>query len=224
MAERVVLCYGDSNTHGTRPIARPGESGRLGPDQRWPGVLRARLGAGWRVVEEGLPGRTTVHDDPIEGRHKNGLAYLRPCLESHLPIDLLVLMLGTNDLKARFCVSPAEIAASVAVLLREVQACAAGPSGGVPGILLVAPVPIAEAGFLGEIFRGGAEKSRSLAALYRDVAASFGTRFLDAGEAATASPVDGIHYEAAEHARLGEAVHRAIEEAWAPVRPGQSAP
>ncbi len=79
--ERVVLCYGDSNTHGTMPMATLGEMGRFGPAERWPGVLGAELGVGWRVVEEGLPGRTTVYPDPISGVHKNGLALLPAALE-----------------------------------------------------------------------------------------------------------------------------------------------
>lgn len=212
MADRVVLCYGDSNTHGTKPLAHAGDLQRFGPTERWPGVLRGRLGDGWQVLEEGLPARTTVHDDPVDGRHKNGLAYLRPCLESQLPVDVLVLMLGTNDLKARFSVTPADIAASVGVLLREVQACAAGPSGRSPRILLLSPAPIEETGVLGEVFAGGAAKSRALAGLYREVAARFGARFLDAGAAATVIPIDGIHYDVEQHARLGEAVHRTLQD------------
>ena len=82
------------------PMATLEDAGRWGPAERWPGVLAAELGAGWRVVEEGLPGRTTVYPDPIAGVHKNGLALLPAALESHRPIDLVVLMLGTNDLQA----------------------------------------------------------------------------------------------------------------------------
>ncbi|MGO4839576.1 GDSL-type esterase/lipase family protein, partial [Rhizobiaceae sp. 2RAB30] len=94
---RSVLCFGDSNTHGQVPGMGPLD--RYGPHVRWPGVLRAELGAGWHVIEEGLSGRTTVRDDPIEGAHKNGRTYLRPCLQSHASLDLVILMLGTNDLK-----------------------------------------------------------------------------------------------------------------------------
>src|SRR5262249_4462621 len=75
LTSRPLLCYGDSNTHGTKPLSVPGVLERFDPADRWPGVLREALGPGWTIVEEGLPARTTVHDDPIEGRHKNGLAY-----------------------------------------------------------------------------------------------------------------------------------------------------
>ena len=189
---RTLLCYGDSNTHGTKPLRAPGVLERFDEAERWPGIVREQLGAGWRVIEEGLPARTTVHDDPIEGRHKNGLHYLRPCLESQLPVDLLVLMLGTNDLKTRFGLSPADIAAGIEVLLREVAACAAGPDGGMPALLVMAPVPILEVGFLGEIFAGGAEKSRELAPRYAAVAERHGARFLDAGASVAVSAVDGV--------------------------------
>ena len=209
-AGTTILCYGDSNTHGTKPLLQPGVLQRYEAHERWPGVVRDRLGAGWTVVEEGLPARTTVHDDPIEGRHKNGLAYLQACLESHLPLDLVVLMLGTNDLKARFSVTPADIASSVEVLLKEVVARNAGPDGGTPRLLLVAPVPIEEIGFLGAIFEGGAAKSRELASLYEQVAARQRATFLDAGAVIEVSPTDGIHFEVAQHRRLGEAVAEAI--------------
>ncbi|KVD34104.1 SGNH/GDSL hydrolase family protein [Burkholderia ubonensis] len=203
MAQKTVLCYGDSNTHGTRPMTRPGVLERFDRDDRWTGVLAQALGAGWRVVEEGLPARTTVHDDPIEGRHKNGLSYLRPCLESHLPVDVVVLMLGTNDLKARFSVTPADIAVSAGVLLAELEACRAGPAGTTPQVVLMAPAPIVEVGFLGEIFAGGAAKSRQLASLYARIARDAGAHFLDVGEIVEVSPVDGVHFSADHHRVLG---------------------
>lgn len=210
MPNRTILCYGDSNTHGTRPMQQPGEMHRFGEGERWPGILRHDLGADWRVIEEGLPGRTTVHDDPIEGRHKNGLSALRGCLESHLPLDLVVLMLGTNDLKARFSVTPTDIATSVGVLLDEILACRAGPGGGSPRLLLIAPVPVEEIGFLGGMFEGAGAKSRALAPLYQAAAARRGATFLDAGASAQVSPIDGIHFEADQHRALAAAVSRTI--------------
>ena len=108
---RTVLCYGDSNTWGYDPATRT----RYPPHVRWTGVLATRLGAEYRVVEEGLNGRTTRWDDPIEpGR--NGLTYLRPCIESHQPLDVIIIMLGTNDLKRRFDLSASDIAQSAAAL------------------------------------------------------------------------------------------------------------
>jgi lysophospholipase L1-like esterase len=212
MAERVLLAYGDSNTHGTVPMETLEDSGRWGPSERWPGVLAAALGADWRVVEEGLPGRTTVYPDPISGVHKNGLALLPAALESHRPIDLVTIMLGTNDCKQRFNVPPVEIAESVSLLLHLVRHSYMGPAGGQPAILLVAPPPLLEAGCLGEIFAGGAAKSARLAEFYATVATRHGAGFLDAGKVITSSPMDGVHFDAEEHTKLGHAVAAAVRD------------
>jgi len=211
MTERVVLTYGDSNTHGTPPITTLEDLGRHGPDERWPGVLGAELGAGWRVVEEGLPGRTTVFPDPVAGVHKNGLAVLPAILESHRPVDVVVIMLGTNDLKQRFACPPVEIAEGAGVLVHAVLHSYMGPGGSQPKVLLIAPPPVLEAGCLAEIFAGGAAKSQRLAAEYARVAARHNTSFLDAGAVIRSSPLDGVHYDAAEHGKLGRAVARAVK-------------
>ncbi len=210
MGERTVLCYGDSNTHGTMPMTRPLERRRFGPDARWPGVLAAFLGPGWRVVEEGLPGRTTVHPDPVMGTHMNGLAVLPAVLESHRPIDVVALMLGTNDLKTMYGVAPLLIADSLSRLVAAIRQSEAGPEGAAPEVLLICPPPVLESAWLGEIFAGGAVKSQGLAALCAEVAVRHGARFLDAGAVIASSPVDGVHFEAEDHARLGRAVATAL--------------
>ena len=207
---RTVLCYGDSNTHGTLPMASPEAMGRLGPDERWPGVLAAALGPGWRVVEEGLPGRTTVHPDPIEGVHKNGLAALPIALESHRPLDLVVLMLGTNDLKARFSLVPEDIAAGIERLVLAVGTSAAGPELAAPKLLLVAPPPVIEAGCLAAMFTGGAAKSARFGELYGAVARRHRVACLDAGTVIRSDAAEGIHFGAGEHAKLGRAVAGAV--------------
>lgn len=210
MTQRTLLCYGDSNTHGTMPMRTLEDIGRFGPAERWPGVLAAELGPRWRLVEEGLPGRTSVHPDPVSGPHKNGLAVLPAALNSHRPIDLVVLMLGTNDLKARFQVPAVEIGELIGLLLRAVQASQAGPAGAAPQLLLVAPPPVLEAGCLAEIFAGAAAKSHRLAGIYQAVARRHGCAFLDAGSVVASSPLDGVHFEAADHVRLGRAVAGAV--------------
>ncbi len=203
---RTVLVYGDSNSHGTAPMPTLLDRARYGFDQRWPGVMAGRLGAGWQVIEEALPGRTTVHPDPVSGLHKNGLAVLPAALESHAPIDLVILMLGTNDLKARFALPPVEIAVGVEQLVRHVRQGFCGPEGRAPALLLVCPPPVEEAGCLAEVFAGGAAKSRRLAPFYAEAAARWGAAFLDAGTVIDPSPVDGVHFAADAHRRLGEAI------------------
>lgn len=214
VGRRTVLLYGDSNTHGTCPMADAADRRRHPEEVRWPGVLAAELGPGWRVIDEGLPGRTTVHDDPVEGAHRNGLAVLPAILESHRPIDLVVLKLGTNDLKARFAVTPADIAASLERLVQAVRASAAGPASGAPAVLVIAPPPVEEAGWLAEMFAGGAAKSRLLGARIGEMAARLGVPFLDAGGVVAVDPLDGVHYDAAGHAALGRAVAAAIRARW----------
>jgi len=210
MGQRTILCYGDSNTHGTMPMESLDVMGRFGRADRWPGVLAAALGAGFHIIEEGLPGRTTVHPDPVAGVYKNGLAVLPAVLESHAPIDLVVLMLGTNDLKHRFQLPPVEIAESAAQLVLTIRHSEAGPEGRAPDVLLVCPPPVLEAGCLEEIFEGGADKSRRLAGFYAAIAARLGVGFLDAGKIIVSSPLDGVHFDADQHAKLGRAVADAV--------------
>lgn len=204
-----VLCYGDSNTHGTAPMSGPDDIRRLGPTERWPCVAQAALGAGYTLIEEGLPARTTVHDDPIEGAHKNGRTYLLPCLESHWPLDAVIVMLGVNDLKARFNLNPDDIAYGVGALLTLIKTTT-NSSGNPPNILVVAAPPILEAGWLATMFAGGAEKSRHLASAMQTQAERHGASFLDAGKIAHVSPIDGIHFDAHNHRAIGLAIAEKI--------------
>lgn len=208
---RTILCFGDSNTYGAVPtLARVGRH-RFAPDRRWPGILRRTLGSGWDVIEEGQPSRTTVWDDPIEGIHKNGLKALPVCLESHMPLDLVILMLGTNDLKHRFSVTASDIANSIEVLIKAVQRSEAEPSGAAPAVLAVAPPPIQEVDWFAEMFLGGAAKSARLAGLIGQAASRSGAAFVDAAELVEASAVDGIHLDSDAHRALGVELSRVVQ-------------
>ena len=206
----VLLTFGDSNTHGTRPITAAGVLQRHPPADRWPDVAAAALGPAWTLCPEGLPGRTTALDDPVTGPHLNGLTGLRIALLTHAPIDVLTVMLGTNDLKTRFGASPDRIAAGLAALLDlallpEMQA----RSGGFR-ILAIAPPPVAEVGVLAAQFTGAAAKARALAPRIAAVAQARGAAFLDAAAHAAVSPVDGVHLDARAHHALGAAVAAAV--------------
>ena len=204
-----MLCYGDSNTWGSDP-----ETGdRFAPDVRWPGALARGLGDGYRVIEEGLPGRTTLRDDPVEGAYKNGKTYLRVCLESHKPVDLVTVMLGTNDLKERFGASASDIAQGAAVLAEIALRSGCGPEGGELVVLLIAPPPVGKLTDMAEMFEGSEGKSARFAAHYQRFAEQHGCGFLDAGAVIVSSDVDGIHLEADEHRKLGEAVAARVEKA-----------
>jgi lysophospholipase L1-like esterase len=198
---KTILCYGDSNTWGYEPATGK----RYPEDVRWPGVLARELGEGFRVIEEALNGRTTVRDDPVE-EYKNGKDYLRPCLESHAPLDLVIIALGVNDLKARLFASASDAADGAGVLVKIAQQSGAGPDGSRPPVLLVAPPPVGVLTELALVFAGAEEKSREFSRQYRRVAKKYGCALLDAGEVVRASDRDGIHLEADEHRRLGEAV------------------
>lgn len=206
---RTILLFGDSNTHGTMPMPDLGFSGRFDREERWTGRLRKLL-PDWEVIAEGHPGRTTLHDDPVEGAHRNGLAVLPALLESHRPIDVVLVMLGTNDLKQRFSVNAGDIALSLERLVQAIRASGAGPGNSAPGILLVAPPPIAEVGCLAGMFAGGAAKSRALAAEIAAAASRANVPFLDAGQVVTVSPIDGIHYDATANPALAQAFATAI--------------
>ena len=209
---RTVLCFGDSNTHGTPPVLALGASYRYDRQTRWPALMAAHLGNNWHVIEEGHPGRTTVHDDPIEGAHRNGITVLPSMLESHKPLDLVILMLGTNDLKGRFSVNPTDIALSLERLIGVIRSFGCGPNGTAPGILLVAPPPIVEVGCLAEMFEGGQAKSHGLSAAIAAAAARANVAFLDAGAHIAVSPIDGIHYDKEAHRTLAAVLGRAVIE------------
>ncbi|WP_181701487.1 SGNH/GDSL hydrolase family protein [Chthonobacter albigriseus] len=209
--ETVVVCFGDSNTHGSAPVPLSPDSvhNRYGPAVRWPGVMAAILGPGFRVIEEGLPGRTTVHADPIEGAHMNGRLALPMVLGTHAPIDILVIMLGTNDLKARFAVTAQDIADSLERLIREARTWTEGRGKPVPKILLVAPTPIMDIPD-GNMFSGGVEKSAGFSVAIRDTAERAGVAFLDAGDHVRTRLLDGVHLDADQHAALGRAMADAV--------------
>jgi lysophospholipase L1-like esterase len=198
---RTVLCYGDSNTWGYDPATRA----RYPPQVRWTGVLAAELGAEYRVVEEGLNGRTTRWDDPIElGR--NGLTSLGPCIESHKPLDLIVIMLGTNDLKHRFDLSASDIAQSAAELALLAWRLVQSPDGSHAEVLLVAPPAVSTLTELDQMFAGAQEKSRQFSHYYRLATGRRHLPFYDAGAVIVSSEKDGIHFDADEHRKLGEAL------------------
>lgn len=199
-----IVAFGDSNTWGYDPATGM----RFASQTRWTGVMAAALGPAHRVIEEGLNGRTTVFLDPIEP-DRRGVDYLPPCLRSHAPLDLLIIALGCNDMKARFNVSAAEIAYGAERLVMLALAEPAGPKGRPPRVLLVAPPPIAKLTGFADMFRGAEPKSRDLAARYAEVAERRGVGFVDAGQFIHCSDLDGIHYEADQHAVLGRAMAEA---------------
>lgn len=205
---RTILCYGDSNTWGADPVS----GGRFDRRTRWPGALRGFLNEGrprgdpaYWIIEEGLCGRTTCRDDPVEGP-RNGLTQIQPILESHKPLDLVIVMLGTNDLKVRFAPTAQDIARGAQRVVQAALASGTGPDGTAPKALMVAPPPVARLSYFREMFAGSEEISARLGARFRQYAAEIGVAFLDAGTVISSSDADGIHFEADQHRLLARAV------------------
>jgi lysophospholipase L1-like esterase len=210
-----ILCYGDSNTWG----ANPASPERFDENTRWTGILQNILGVHYKVIEEGCNGRTTVWDDPIE-QDKNGYTYLRPCLESQRPLDLVIIMLGTNDLKPRFSVSVFDIAASAGQLVKTIKTYFYGNGLTIPEILLVSPILVAdniEQTIFNEMIGGitSVTRSKKFAKAYEEIAVQQGCYFIDASKYASPSLSDGIHMEADEHKKLGYAIAQKIQEIFA---------
>lgn len=197
-----VLCFGDSNTYGSIPGQL---GGRHGPDIRWPGVLARELGDGWRVIEEGLPGRTTVFDDPLVP-YRRGADYLPPCLASHAPLDAVVIFLGTNDLKARMAAGAFDIAAGVGALVQTTLASGSGAGGEPPRVLLLGLPRLGPQ--LPPDFVGADEKAAELPRYLAEQAAWLGVEWLDLSEVTAYSALDGFHLDLEGHAAIGEAVAR----------------
>ncbi|MFN3323206.1 MAG: SGNH/GDSL hydrolase family protein [Bryobacteraceae bacterium] len=202
---RTILCYGDSNTWGFIP----GTGRRYEREVRWPGVLRRELGVQFDVIEAGLNGRTTVWTDPLL-EYRNGKNLLPAWLDTHKPIDLVITMLGLNDLKHKYAASAYDIARGAALLVDMIRKSAAGPDDGPPEALLICPAPVGRLTTFAEMFAGAEEKSRRLPAHYSAVAEETGCHFLDAGEIVRYSDADGLHLSPEEHAKLGCAVAQAV--------------
>ena len=203
-----IVCLGDSNTHGycADPADCADGGARFNENERWTCLLQKALGEEYLVLEEGLSGRTTVFSDPLhEAMPALDVAY--PILMSHEPVDLLIIMLGTNDTKERFCVNPACIARG---LERLVDKCKTIPCWGdhKPNILLIAPPHIGDEMEQSDVMPamglGCAAKSRELAKWYAPVARNQGCAFLDAEGVAEFNKVDYMHLTRKGHAQLAE--------------------
>ncbi|MBQ8109989.1 MAG: SGNH/GDSL hydrolase family protein [Clostridia bacterium] len=207
-----ILCFGDSNTYGYIPTG-----GRYDAHTRWPMRMQEALGEGFTVIEEGFNGRTCVFDDPVEGGYKSGVQYLPPCIMSHNPLDAVLIMLGTNDTKVRFGMTPMTIGQSMMQLVRTAKQYAVDEQGRASRVYIVAPPLILDnlmqtrhAECFGE---QAMAVSRGLAREYRRISKLMRCDFFDAGPFAEVSPLDAVHMTAQGHIRLGEALADKMREA-----------
>lgn len=199
------MCFGDSNTWGYN--AETGQ--RYAEGIRWTSLLDEKLGDSCRIIEEGLPGRTSVVEDPLfEGL--SGLSYIFPCLMSHSPVDLVVIMLGTNDTKERFSLTSYNIAQGIVRLALKAKGSGSGPEGGTPEILVVAPPPIGENYIDSSIGKamgtGCSEKSGDLPEHLAALLSGTGIHFIDSREYVSMNEIDFMHLDEEGHRKLAEFV------------------
>ena len=204
MKKRIV-CFGDSNTWGYDAES----GGRFENGQSWPDLLQERLGEDYEVISEGLGGRTAVMEDPLyEGTR--GLDYIHPCLLSHSPLALVIIMLGTNDAKERFSLTAYNIAVGVVRVAMKARNAPAGRNEGNPRVLVISPPPIGIRYVETESFpamgKGCSEKSEELGGYLRVLCTQEGLDFLDMKGRVSFGKEDHMHLDRKGHEDLAEMV------------------
>ena len=209
MKKRIV-CFGDSNTWGYNASTEE----RFPEDSRWTGLLANLLGNEFQIIEEGLSGRTSVIDDPLfEGL--NGLSYIHPCLMSHSPLELVIIMLGTNDTKERFQLTSHNIAQGIARLAHKAKHTPAGNNGTNPKVLVIAPPPIHGKYMETEVAKSmGREcdlKSEWISKHLQPLLENQDIEFLDTKGLVEMNKVDYMHLDEEGHRKLSKLVFNKIK-------------
>jgi lysophospholipase L1-like esterase len=207
-----ILCFGDSNTWG-----RSGASTeRYSEEVRWTALVQSKLGTDYEIIEEGLRSRTTnIDDDDPRFPHRHGLNYLIPCLESHEPLDVVILFLGTNDLKTKFNRIAEQVVLALQELITHIKATSQNRSGEQTKILLVSPPVVREDRL--ELaphtaFSGAGEKSKQLGPLLAVLSQKEHIAFLDLAPSVIAGEDDGVHLDPDQHALLAPIIVEKIKE------------
>ncbi|NTF07497.1 SGNH/GDSL hydrolase family protein [Agrobacterium rubi] len=206
---KTVLCYGDSLTWGFDAE----NLGRHAFEDRWPSVLQKALGTGVNVIAEGLNGRTTAYDDHLADCDRNGARILPTLLHSHAPLDLVIIMLGTNDLKRGIGSGNAVGAVKgVERLINLVRSHVWSFDDEQPEILIVSAPHICETGneMFAAMFINAVEESQMMGSLYRDLADEKGCGFFDAASVAVTTPVDGVHLDAENTRAIGRGLEPVV--------------
>lgn len=201
-----VLCYGDSNTWGW--VAGKMGTERYPFDNRWPGVLQKSLGSDYVIIEEALGGRMTAFNDPRpEFPHRNGHDLFPIILESHAPIDIVIVMLGTADCKALMGLSAQDIATGMQQLILDIKNIKVVNNHPAPKIILLAPAVVSEdTELMHELFKGAGQKSAELVNLYADLALQEDIIFFDTNNVTKVDETEGVHITAESHVTLGNAL------------------
>jgi lysophospholipase L1-like esterase len=206
-----IMAFGDPNTFGTASVSDP-PSFRLAPMDRWPCVMQSCL-IGAEVIVEGLPGRTTDLDDleePVQGGVTySGLQHDPTALATHQPLNLLVLMLGSNDAKTCFQREAGDIAVGMRRLVAAAGAFRSRMGYNAPSVLIISPPAIAPwvvNGRFAEMFAFGPERTSALPTLYQEIAADFGAHFVDGKKIIPTDGIDGVHWSSHAHRTFGSKV------------------
>lgn len=204
-----IVCYGDSNTWGFKPKKECGENWNMRFDEntRWTGVLQQLMGGEYKIIEEGLNGRTSAFDDPQDDT-RNGLKYIATCMQTNMPIDMVIVMLGTNDVKSFFPYTPYVVANGFGRIVKEIRKIDYGKNGKIPEVLVVSPIAINEdaaKGWIGgEFGMDSVKKNAELPVYLEKVAREQGAHFFNIGAYVTADPADGIHMNEQGHRIMAE--------------------
>ena len=207
-----ILCYGDSNTLGWVPFSMGNK--RYSIESRWPGILQKKLGDKYEVIEEGLGARTTMFDDPRpEFPARNGLKSLPAILESHLPLDFVIFMLGTTDTKEMLGLDSKKITEGMQSLVKTVKTFRTLENTLSPKILVIFP-PIVEeeADFASKLFKGATVKTKELVESYKILAKEEGVLYLDPTKDVKVDEKDGVHIDSENHRKLAGLVCKIVLE------------
>lgn len=210
---KTILVFGDSLTWGWNPNSRP--TARYPKADRWPEIMAASLGDQYDVITEGLSGRTTVFEDPKYPGLLRGLDDFDAALVSHAPLDLVVIMLGTNDTKAYLGRSAAEIAQGMRLLVRMAADGLGIYAYAPPQVLIISPPPLGGAIDTNSnpLFKGAGKKLAALPELYAKISNTTGVYFFDASSVVDEDEIgpDGVHLLVTGNRDLGIAVANQIQ-------------
>ena len=214
MEKKKILVFGDSNTWGYHPHNKnpfaPFE--RWGDSIRWTNVMQSRLGDGYEVMADGLCGRTASAKDDIDD-YTCGKEQIIPSMRSHSPLDLLIIMLGSNDLKVRYGYTAFDVANSVGMVVEKALQAPDAFRNSKPSVLLICPPPLEnlDRSFFAFEFSGSEKKSREMAQFFEIIAAKYHAAYLNAGDYVRFSDIDGLHFESDQHLKLGEIVAEKVK-------------
>lgn len=204
-----VLCYGDSNTYGYDPVTE----GRYPLEKRWTTLLGEKLGGRYEVIPEGLNGRTTAYDRS-DATWKNGSNSIISCIGSHKPVDIMTIMLGTNDCNAELGLSAEDIARGMETLIELSVEKSPELQGYVPRIIVIVPPAIGDdyenSPFANKLTPDSIRKSHDIGPLYEKIADKYCCDFINAAGSVEVSELDSEHLSEQGHAHLAELIFKKI--------------